>query len=106
MKKISFLAAIIAIVLVGASSFINKTFVADYGYISLEGNGDIKVVDLAGLTEGVLADYHCSSSGTCLIQRNSGTVIDDPSSGDPNRKIIQSPDFSVITEGTFNYHKQ
>ncbi|MBL7760962.1 MAG: hypothetical protein JNK08_09745 [Sediminibacterium sp.] len=100
MKRLSFFAAFIAIVLVGTSSFKSQDKPAGTVYgLLLNNNGDLIIYDLTGLTQGPTGDYDCVNQGDCKITLTSGTPIQDP---DDERKFtVEDGTYDVVEEGTF-----
>lgn len=105
MKRMSLLAAIVALLLVGTSAFKTAHENTDTHYgLELNDNGDLILIDVTGLTKGETGDYNCVEDGDCIIVLTSGTPIQDPI--DERKYTVEDGTYDVIEEGTFVDQRQ
>ncbi len=97
MKKISFLAAILAVVLVGTSAFTHKTIDPVWALVSDDHSGNIVIYSIDGVAEGPDGVYQCLGEGTCKITVTSGTPV--LISG--NEYSLNGGDYTKESDGTF-----
>lgn len=103
MKRLSFFAAMLALILVATSAFKPaKTGGTEYGLV--DDGTTLRLVDITGLTIGV--GYDCIDDGPCIVAVTSGTVVDDPTEEDPRFVIVEDGTYDVIRDGVFIYPLQ
>ncbi len=104
MKKLSFLAAIAALILASSFTHHAKKLGTVYGYRGISGS-TVLLINLSGLTEGTEADWNCDPGTTCTVEVT-GSVDDDENSSDPRFVKADESQISNPTEGEFDYHPQ